>query len=206
MHNIKTTVALSRLRLPRHNKIHGRKQLFLPALDQTIGSDCKAVSRLLCSRRHEPDPFQRANCIMGDVTSPFRHTCNRDHIPQRLRHAQIPIEGVIPGPGVFACSEVFVEFELKAGGSDGLEALGDADHVRDSVALLDSKADAAVLGVVVVVGICHEPFVNAEDAAGFEHAENLGVDALEGGGVHGGFDCIDGVKAVVWEGHLLNDS
>ena len=72
-----------------------------------------------------------------------------------------------------------MEFELKAGGSDGLEALGDADHVRDAVALLDSKADAAVLGIFVVVVICHEPFVHAEDAARLEYAEDLGVDAFE---------------------------
>lgn len=39
MHDIKMTMALSRLRLPRHNKIHGCKQLLLPTLDQTIGSN-----------------------------------------------------------------------------------------------------------------------------------------------------------------------
>ena len=34
----KRTMALSRLGLPRHYKIHRRKQLLLPALDQTISS------------------------------------------------------------------------------------------------------------------------------------------------------------------------
>lgn len=58
-----------------------------------------------------------------------------------------------------------------------------------------------LVGVVVVVG--HEPFVDAEDAAGFEDAVDLGVDAFEGGGMDGCFDGVDGVEAVFWEGHLL---
>ena len=57
--------------------------------------------------------------------------------------------------------------------------------------------------VVVIVVVCHEPFVDAEDAAGLEDAEDLGVDAFEGGGVDGGFDCVDCVEGVFGEGHLL---
>lgn len=96
-----------------------------------------------------------------------------------------------------------MDLELEPRGLDGAQAFRDGDHVGDAVALLDAEADLAVAGVGVVVGVCHEPFVDAEDAAGLEDAEDLRVDALEGGGVHGGFDGVDGVEGGVWEGHLL---
>ena len=45
--------------------------------------------------------------------------------------------------------------------------------------------------------------VDAECAAGFEDAEDLAVDAGERRGMDGGFDGVDGVEGVIWEGHLL---
>ena len=59
------------------------------------------------------------------------------------------------------------------------------------------------MGILVVVAIGHEPFVDTEHAAGFEDAIDLGVDPFEGGSVDGGFDGVDGVEGVGWEGHLL---
>ena len=57
--------------------------------------------------------------------------------------------------------------------------------------------------ILVVVGIGHEPFVDAKDAARFEDAVNLRVDPFEGGSVDGGFDGVDSVKGGIGEGHLL---
>lgn len=54
-----------------------------------------------------------------------------------------------------------------------------------------------------VVGIGHHPFVDAEDAAGFEDAEDLGVDAFEGGGVDGGFNGIGSGEGVFGEVDFL---
>ena len=69
--------------------------------------------------------------------------------------------------------------------------------------MFDAESYFPVVWVRVIVVISHEPFVDAEDAAGFEDAVDLGVDSFEGGGVHGGFDGVDAVEGVVWEGHLL---
>ena len=60
-----------------------------------------------------------------------------------------------------------------------------------------------MLRVLVVVGVRHEPFVHAEDAAGLQHTENLRVHAFERGGVHSGFDSVDSVEAVRGKRHLL---
>jgi len=78
-------------------------------------------------------------------------------------------------------------------------------HVGDSVAALDGEADGGVAGVGGVVGVGHYPLVQAEDAAGFEGAVDLRVDASEGGGVDGGFDGVGGVEGVWREVGLLRD-
>lgn len=60
-----------------------------------------------------------------------------------------------------------------------------------------------MVGIVVVVVVGHEPFVNTEYTARFEHAEDLAVYTFERGGVDGGFDGVDCVEGVLGEGHLL---
>ena len=47
--------------------------------------------------------------------------------------------------------------------------------------------------VALVVGVCHHPLVDPEDATWFEDAEDLRVDGFEGRGVDG---CFDGVGCV----------
>ena len=96
-----------------------------------------------------------------------------------------------------------MKFELEAGGFDGGKAFRDAHHIADAVALLDAEADFAVVRIRVVVGVGHEPFVDAEHAAGFQDTEDLAVDAFERGGVDGGFDSVDGVEGIGGKGHLL---
>jgi len=57
--------------------------------------------------------------------------------------------------------------------------------------------------VVLVVGVCHDPFVDSEDAAWFQHAEDLRVDSLEGRGMDGCFDGVGGVEGVWREVYFL---
>lgn len=75
--------------------------------------------------------------------------------------------------------------------------------MRNAVAVLDAVADGAVVGVEGGIGGGEDPFVEGEDAAGFEDAVDLGVYGRKGGGVEGGFDGVDGVEGVVREGDFL---
>lgn len=89
------------------------------------------------------------------------------------------------------------------------------------------------MGVRGIVGVCHEPFVDAEGAAWFEdlqvqesqhsvrekfggrgsmsnhgnfrstYTEDFGVHTSEAGRMDGGFDGVNCVEGVVCEGHLL---
>lgn len=56
-----------------------------------------------------------------------------------------------------------------------------------------------------VVGVGHYPLVDAEDGAWFEDAEDLGVDAFEGGRVDGGFDGVGCVESVFGEVDFLGE-
>lgn len=76
-------------------------------------------------------------------------------------------------------------------------------HVGDAVAALDPEADLAVALVARVVGIGHDPFIDAEDAAWLEHAEDLGVDAFEGRGVDGGLNGVGSVEGTFGEVDFL---
>jgi len=94
-------------------------------------------------------------------------------------------------------------FNLKTRAAHRGESFFPRDHVGDAVAALDAQADFAVAFVGRVVGVGHHPLVDAEDAAGFEDAEDLGVDAFEGGGVDGGFDGVGGVESIFGEVDFL---
>ena len=133
----------------------------------------------------------------------LRHPRYRHQIPHTPRHPQIPIQRIIPRPRIHPIRQILTYLQLKPCCFHGGDSFGDGHHVGDPVALFDTEADFAVVGVAAGVGGCHEPFVDGEDAAGFEDAVDLGVDAFEGGGVDGGFDGVDGVEGGGGEGHLL---
>ena len=132
------------------------------------------------------------------------HPRNRRQVPNTTHHAEIPSERIIPRPDIGTICQVLVELQSKASVFDSLKALGDFAHVGDAVALFDAKADFAVVGAVIIVCVSHEPFVDAEDAARFEDAEDLRVDAFEGGSVDGGFNGVNSVEGVGGERHLLS--
>lgn len=93
--------------------------------------------------------------------------------------------------------------QSEAGGAHGENGFGLGGEVGDAVTVLDAVADGAVVGVEWGIGGGEDPFVEGEDAAGFENAVDLGVDGRKGGGVEGGFDGVDGVEGVVGEGDFL---
>lgn len=142
---------------------------------------------------------------MGDTAADLGHAGDGEEVVDGAHVLEVARERVVPGGGVRALGQVLVQLELEAGGFDGGDALGDGHHVGDAVALLDAEADLAVVLVVVVVLVGHEPLVDAKDAAGLEHAVDLAVDALQRGGVHSGLDGVDAVEGVIREGHLLHD-
>lgn len=197
------TVTCLYLRFPRNHQIHRREQLLLRPRHQAIRRQRQAIRRLLRPLRHQPYRLQGPNRVMRHRPPHLRHPRNGYHVAHTPRHPQIPIQRVIPRSRVRPVRQVLVHLELEPCGLNGAQAFGDGDHVGDAVALLDAEADLAVARVGIVVRVGHEPFVDAKDAARFEDAEDLRVDTLQGGGVHGGFDGVDGVEGIVREGHLL---
>jgi len=187
------------LRLPRHHQVHGREQLLLPTRHQRIRCFRQAVRCLLRPLARDSHRLQHPDKLVNRPPSNFRQPRNSEDIPHTPNGTEITREWIIPGPRVRPIRQILVELEYEARGLYGGQSFRDLDHVRDAVTLLDVKADSAVVGVVVVVGVGHKPFVDAEDATRFEDAVDLGVDAFEGGGVDGGFDGVDGVEGVFGE-------
>ena len=140
---------------------------------------------------------------MYQASPNLRHPANREDIPYAPHHAKVPSKRIIPRRCIWPVRQILMKLEIEASGFDGAQAFRHADHVGDTIALLDTEADLAVMRVGVVVCVCHKPFVDAEDTAGFKDTVDLGVHAFEGGRVHGGFDGVDGVEAFGRKRHLL---
>ena len=69
-----------------------------------------------------------------------------------------------------------------------------------------SRADAstaAVLEVLAIERVRHEPLVDAERATRLEDAEDLAIHAFEGGRVYGSLDGVNCIEGVVREGDFL---
>ena len=190
------------LRLAAHHQVHGGEELLLTAGDQAVTSQGQTVGRLLRAPREKTDGFKGTNETVGKATAPPGHPGDGQEVPGGRHVLEGAREGEVPGDLVGSVGQILVVLELEAGVADGVQTLGDADHVGDAVTLLDTETNLAVLGVVVVVLISHKPLVHAEDAAGLQHAQDLLVHALELGGVDGGLNGVDGIEAIVGEAHL----
>lgn len=199
-YTIKT--AFSLLGLLADHQVHGSEQVLLRTLDETVTGQSERVSGLLGSLGEETDGLTGTDETVGEATAPPGHAGDGDKVPDGTHVLEGAGQRVVPGGSVGAGSEILVVLELETGVLHGLDTLGDADHVGDTVALLDTETDAAVLGVLVVVLVGHQPLVDTEGAAGLENAEDLRVDANQLGSVHSSLDGVDGVEAVVGELHL----
>ena len=103
---------------------------------------------------------------MGKATAPPGHASNSEEVPGRTHVLEGARQRVVPGDRVGASSEILVVLELKSSVLHSLETLGDTDHVRDTVTLLDTETDATVLGIIVVIIVGHKPLVHSEGTTG----------------------------------------
>jgi hypothetical protein len=121
----------------------------------------------------------------------------------RLDVPELTSQRPVPGEGIGTVREILVVEHLKARVVNGSDTLRDLAHVGNTITLLDTQSNLTVAEVVVVVLVSHEPLVHTEDTAGLKNSEDLAVDALESGSVHGSLDSINGIETVVGERHLL---
>lgn len=214
LHEIPSTIllALRRGRLPPDHEIHGREQPPPAALHERICCLAKTLGCLPGAARRKPQRLHDAEHVVRDDPPPLVHPRYSEQVPEGLRVPEVAGQRPVPRRSVEVGgrsgrtgrgSEVLVVLEVETGILDGCDAVFPVEHAGDAVSLLDSKTNAAVVEVVVIVGIRHQPLVDTEDAAGLEDAEDLGVDALEGGGVAGRLDSVDSVEGVVGEWDIL---
>lgn len=190
------------LGLATDHEVHGREQVLLSTGDQAVGGQRQTGGRLLGTSGGQLDRLKDTGEFVDAPTSPVRHTRNGEEVVHGLDVLHVTRQGPVPGEGVVADGHVLVAEKLKASGLHGGEGLLDPAHVGDTITLLDAETNLTVSEVVVVVVLGHEPLVDTESTTGLEHTVNLAVDALEGGGVDGSLNGVDGVEAVVLEGHL----
>lgn len=190
------------LRLFSYHEIHRSEEFALTTGNKAVGSQCQTVGGLLCASGEELEGFHEANETVNEATAPPRHAGNGEEVPGRGHVLERTSKRVVPGDRIRAISQVLVVEELEASALNGSQALGHLDHVGDTVSLLNTKTDCAVLGVLVVVLVGHEPLVDTEDTTRLEHTLDLLVDSDELGGVDGGLDSVDSVEGVVGELHL----
>lgn len=139
---------------------------------------------------------------MHNATTPPGHASDGEDVSERGHVLERAGKRIVPRDLVGSLGQILVVQKLEASSLEGGQALGDGNHVRDTVALLDTKPDFTVLLVVIVVFVGHEPFVDTEHTSGLQHTEDLTVDTLEAGCVHSRLDGIHGVEGVVREPHL----
>ena len=190
-------------RLPCHHQIHGRKQLLPPTSNKRIATIRKLPRRLRRALRRKPQRLQRRQQTPNPQPSDPTHPHIPQQIPQVLRARQVARQRRVPRPPVRLLREVLFVLDDETRCAHRRERFSPRHHVGDAVAALDAEADLAVALVGRVVGVGHDPLVDAEDAAWLEHAEDLGVEAFEGRGVDGGFDGVGGVEGIFGEVDFL---
>ena len=190
-------------RLPRHHQIHRRKQPLPPASNKRITTVRKLPRRLRRALRRKPQRLHRRQQTPNPQPSNLAHPHISQQIPQVLRTRQVARQRRVPRPPVRLLREILFVLNDKTRFAHRRESFFPRHHVGDAVAALDAEADLAVALVARVVGVGHDPFVDAEDAAWLEHAEDLRVDAFEGRGVDGGFDGVGGVEGIFGEVDFL---
>ena len=142
---------------------------------------------------------------MRHNSSPAVHPRAGQRISDGLHVSEVTTQRPVPRRGVELSrdSKVLVMLQLEPGVLHSSDSFFAAEHLCDAVALFDVETDAAVLDVVVVIGVGHQPLVDTKGTTRLEDTEDLAVNALEGGSVAGGLDGIDGVEGVVGERDVL---
>ena len=190
------------LGLLANHEVHGSEEVLLSTLNQTVTGQGQAVGGLLGTLGEETDALTGTNEAVSNTTSPPGHAGNGKEVPGGAHVLEGARQRVVPRNGVGTSSQILVVLQVEAGVLHGLHTLGDADHVRDTVTLFDTEADATVLGIVVVVIVSHEPLVNSEGTAGLQDTEDFAVHTNQLRGVHSSLNGVDSVEAVVGEVHL----
>lgn len=195
-------VALRR-RLASHHEVHGGEEVIPTTSDQAVGSESQAVSSLLGSSRSKLECLKKASQTVGNGSSPGGHAHNGEDVTDGLDVAELTSQGPVPGKSIRAHGKILVVEHLETRVLDGVKSLRDLAHVGDTITLLDTQSNLTVAEVIVVVLVGHEPLVHTEDTTGLENSEDLAVDTLKSRGVASSLNGIDGIEAVVREGHLL---
>lgn len=190
------------LGLASDHQVHRCEKLLLTTGNETVTSQRQAVGCLLGSPREETDFLKGTDETVGKTTTPPCHTGNGEKVPRGSHVLERTGERVVPRNRVRTVGQILVVDEVETSVADSLKALRNLDHVGDTVTLLDTKTDLAVLSVVVVIFVCHEPLVDTEHTTGLQHTEYLLVDTLQLRSVDSRLDGVDSIEGVVWEAHL----
>ena len=189
--------------LAANHEVHGSEELLSATSDKSISSNSQRVGSLLGALGSETQSLESSDKVVCSPATSLGHTDESGEVPNAAHVLELARNGVVPGGGVVAVCKILVDLKLESGGLHGGKGDLDLLHVGDTITDLDAETDLAVVGVVVVVSISHEPFVNTKDTAGLQDAEDLGVDALERGSVDGSLDGVDCIEGVLGESHLL---
>lgn len=190
------------LGLASNHQVHWCEKLLLTTGNKTITSQRQAVSGLLGSPWEETDFLKGTDEIVGKTTTPPCHTGNSEEVPGGSHVLERTGERVVPRNRVRTVGQILIVDEVETGVADSLKSLRNLDHVGDTVTLFDTKTDLAVLRVVVVILVSHEPLVDTKHTTGLQHTENLLVNTLQLGSVDSRLDGINGIEGVVGEAHL----
>lgn len=201
--NICTVQEDSRLLgLASNHQVHRCEKLLFTTGNKTVTSQRQAVGGLLGSPREETDFLKGTNETMGKTTTPPCHTGNGEEVPGGSHVFERTGERVVPRDLVRTVGQVLIVDEVETGVADSLKTLRNPDHVGYTITLLDTKTDLAVLSVVVVILVSHEPLVDTEHTTGLQHTEDLLVDTLQLRSVDSRLDGVNSIEGVVGEAHL----
>ena len=188
---------------PSDHKIHGCEELLLATSNKAVCCKSKTVGSLLGTLGRETDHLKTTDELVDEATSDLGHAKDGGNVANGADVLQLTGQRPVPWVRVVPVCQILVVLHDEASLLHGIERNLNLLHVRDTVTNLDSETDLAVVGVVVVVLVGHEPFVDTKDTAGLENAEDLAVDTLERWCVDSGLDGVDSIERVVGERHLL---
>ena len=189
--------------LAANHEVHGSEELLSATSDKSISSNGQRVGSLLGTLGSETESLESSDKVVCGPATSLGHTSKSGEVPDAAHVLELTGKRPVPGVGVVTVCKILVDLKLETSSLHGSKSNLNLLHVGNTITDLDTETDLTVMGVVVVVSISHEPFVNTKDTAGLQDAEDLGVNALEGRSVDGSLNGVDGIESVLGEGHLL---